>query len=633
MTSKKNKTPGDDGTRNNKKRKQFLLTILSTMLLGKRKEQRESLSTMLATDRVKHVCLGRKPMRNYNTMLHMKLNSAVCLTALLAFLPSSAFAGICFLPDCMDEDVVQGDINMNINSDTEYCEKEGYTYYSSGECPQYYAKIETCSRDDHYLKCDAKTWCEQNGYKISSCALPSFVNNQCPNGYPLYQGCKEDSPRACREQGYVNSCSPGRLYATSNRCPYDSSYGKCCTASPSSGCPSNYGVDCTGSASGTDACGYTCYRCCSDTCSSGSKNYSGSLAGNYSGSLAGYTECGTPCYRCKDCTSGSTSYSGSYVGSSECGSCYACSDTCRTGSKSVSCSSSENKVRVSSTECGSSCYSCQYNSDCSVSSKSCTYGCASYNSCGKCTSCESAPACTHSSHVSCTYGCATYCPCCSACKSCKSAPVNNDDDNTSSSGGGTCTDTCSSKGYSSSKPSGQTCSTTTVCGKTCYYNCKSSCTDTCSSKGYSSSKPSGQTCSTTTVCGKTCYYNCKTSHTHSYSCPSGYQSSSCGSGYTQSGTTSKKCSCGATSGTCYKCTAHTHSYSCPGGYQSSPCSRGSILSGTASKKCSCGATSGTCYKCKTAGCSGGAPGSACACGGYHSSKGYAAAHFCVGTIN
>ncbi|MDO5387181.1 MAG: hypothetical protein Q4F75_07950, partial [Pseudomonadota bacterium] len=46
---------------------------------------------------------------------------------------------------------------------------------------------------------------------------------------------------------------------------------------------------------------------------------------------------------------------------------------------------------------------------------------------------------------------------------------------------------------------------------------------------------------------------CGTCHTHSYSCPSGYQSSSCGSGYTQTGKTSKSCSCGATSGSCYKC--------------------------------------------------------------------------------
>ena len=454
-------------------------------------------------------------MRNYNTMLHMKLNSAVSVFAVAAAFsvllpPSNAYGGICFLPDCMDSDLVQGDFNMNLNEDTEYCEKEGYTYYASGECPQYYAKIGTCSRDDHYLKCDAVTWCKNNGYNTTSCSLPSFVDGQCPNGQPYYKQCKEDRPRACREQGYVNSCSPGRLYATSNRCPWDSSYGKCCTASPSSGCPSNYGVDCTGSASGTDACGYTCYKCCDDNCPSGTSK-------NYSGSVSTYTECGTACKRCKDCTSGSTSYSGSYVGSSECGSCYACSDTCRTGSKSVSCSSTEDKVRVSSTECGSSCYECQYNSDCSVSSKSCSYGCASYNSCGKCTSCDS---CSNSCSRGST---SSYCSsgytakavgstqCGNTCYTCEKDEV-------------VCTDTCSSKGYSSSKPSGQTCSTTTVCGKTCYYNCKSSCTDTCLSKGYSSSKPSGQTCSTTTVCGKTCYYNCKSSCTDTCS-SKGYQSS------------------------------------------------------------------------------------------------------------
>ena len=85
-------------------------------------------------------------MRNINrNMLHMKLNSAVSVFAVTAafsvLLPSPAYSGICFLPDCQDDEVVQGDINMNINSDTEYCEKEGYTYYASGECPQYYAKI------------------------------------------------------------------------------------------------------------------------------------------------------------------------------------------------------------------------------------------------------------------------------------------------------------------------------------------------------------------------------------------------------------------------------------------------------------------------------------------------------------
>ncbi len=328
-----------------------------------------------------------------HTMLHLKLNSAVSALAVAAafsvFLPpSNAYCGVCFLPDCGDEDGVFPGPNPNPNSDTEWCEKKGYTYYASGKCPQYQALVSKCKRDDFYLKCDDVTWCKQNGYNTTSCPIPSYLDGQCPNGKPYYKQCKEDRPRACREAGYVNSCSPGRLYATTNRCPYDKSFGKCCTASPSAGCPSSYAVNCDPArgSSGTDTCGYTCYRCCSDECSRGSKNYTGSYAGT--------TECGSTCRYCKDCTSGSTSYSGSYVGSSECGNCYSCSDNCRSGQKSVSCSSTYNKVRVSSTECGTSCYECQYNSDCSVTSKSCSYGCASTNSCGKCTSCKSKPAIT-----------------------------------------------------------------------------------------------------------------------------------------------------------------------------------------------------------------------------------------------
>ena len=323
-------------------------------------------------------------------MLHMKLNSAVSVFAVAAAFsvllpPSNAYCGVCFLPDCQDSDTLHGDVNMNVNNDTEWCEKKGYTYYASGQCPQYQAQVGKCKKDDYYLKCDPVKWCTDNGYNTQTCSLPSFVNDQCPNGKPYYKGCKEDRPRACRETGYVNSCSPGRLYATTNRCPYDKSFGKCCTASPSTGCPSSYAVTCDPArgSSGTDTCGYTCYRCCSDECSRGSKNYTGSYATT--------TECGSTCRYCKDCTSGSRNYSGSYAGSSECGSCYYCSDNCRSGQKSVSCSSNYNKVRVSSTECGTGCYSCEYNSDCNVTSKSCTYGCASSNSCGKCTSCKSAP--------------------------------------------------------------------------------------------------------------------------------------------------------------------------------------------------------------------------------------------------
>ena len=130
-------------------------------------------------------------MKNYNTMLHMKLNSAVSVFSIAAafsvFLPSPAYSGICFLPDCADEDLAGGGGNMNINEDTEFCESKGYTYYASGECPQYYAKVGTCSRDDHYLKCDAKTWCEQNGYMmtITSNVTPRHGANKTGITQPL----------------------------------------------------------------------------------------------------------------------------------------------------------------------------------------------------------------------------------------------------------------------------------------------------------------------------------------------------------------------------------------------------------------------------------------------------------------
>ncbi|MDY4841586.1 MAG: hypothetical protein SO314_04400 [Alphaproteobacteria bacterium] len=268
-------------------------------------------------------------MKNINrNMLHMKLNSAVSVFAVAAAFsvllpPSNAYCGVCFLPDCGD-DKLAGDIPPNPNLDTAFCESKGFTYYASGQCPQYQAQVGKCNRDDHYLKCDAVTWCKQNGYNTTSCSLPSYLDTQCPNGEPYYKQCKEDRPRACREAGYVNSCSPGRLYATTDRCHWDSSYGKCCTASPSDGCPSNYSVNCDASrgSSGTDTCGYTCYRCCDDTCSRGSKDYTGSQAGT--------TECGSICRYCNTlCSSGSTSYSGSVVGYNECGNaCRSCSTSC-----------------------------------------------------------------------------------------------------------------------------------------------------------------------------------------------------------------------------------------------------------------------------------------------------------------
>ncbi|MDY4841087.1 MAG: hypothetical protein SO314_01810 [Alphaproteobacteria bacterium] len=210
-----------------------------------------------------------------HTMLHMKLNSAVSVFAVAAAFsvllpPFNAFAGICFLPDCGDDKLAGGgDINMNINEDSEYCENKGYTYYSSGQCPQYYAVVGTCNRDDHYLKCDAQTWCQQNGYNTTenSCSIPQYPDQPCPSYGSLYKGCKTDNDRACKELDYTTTCPSGqKLKKTSGRCSYDTSYGTCCTPS---GCPtytsltsSTYGTN------GTDGCEYTCYYTCDPNCPS-----------------------------------------------------------------------------------------------------------------------------------------------------------------------------------------------------------------------------------------------------------------------------------------------------------------------------------------------------------------------------
>ena len=370
-----------------------------------------------------------------HTMLHMKLNSAVSVFAVAAAFsvllpPSDAYCGICFLPDCGDDKLAGGgDINMNINEDSEYCENKGYTYYSSGQCPQYQAQVGKCSRDDHYLKCDAVTWCKQNGYNTQTCSLPSFVDGQCPNGKPYYKQCKEDRPRACREAGYVNSCSPGRLYEGSNRCQWDSSFGKCCTASPSAGCPSNYSVNCDASrgSSGTDTCGYTCYRCCDDTCSRGSKDYTGSKAGT--------TECGSICRYCNtSCSSGSTSYSGSIVGYNECGNaCRSCDTSCPSG---TSTSNPGGCGGSTTNECGTrtcyypyqSChthyYSCPsgyQSSSCGsgytqtdTASKSCSCG-ATSGTCYKCEKDHDPDECKTSNYKSGTVSRTGWCDCEGSC--------------------------------------------------------------------------------------------------------------------------------------------------------------------------------------------------------------------------
>ena len=279
-----------------------------------------------------------------NTMLHMKLNSAVSVLAVAAvfsvFLPSPAYSGICFLPDCADEDLAGGGGNMNINEDTEFCESKGYTYYASGECPQYYAKVGECNRDDHYLKCDAKTWCEQNGYNTTSCSIPKYVDQPCPSYGSLYKQCKTDNQRACRDTGYTNSCPSGqKLKKNSGRCAYDSSYGTCCTPT---GCPSytsltssSYGTN------GTDGCEYTCYYTCNMNCPSGTSTSNPGGCGGSTRNGCGTKTCYYPYKSC--CTpysSESGCSCGSYSCSDGCGGTRTCCSTCSSSSGGGSSSGS-----------------------------------------------------------------------------------------------------------------------------------------------------------------------------------------------------------------------------------------------------------------------------------------------------
>ena len=275
-----------------------------------------------------------------HTMLHMKLNSAVSIFAVAAAFsvllpPSSAFAGVCFLPDCQDEDVMNGGGgNMNMNEDTAFCESKGFTYYASGKCPQYYAKVAECNRDDHYLKCDAQTWCKQNGYNTTSCSIPNYVDQPCPSYGSLYKGCKRDNDRACKETGFTKTCPSGqKLKKNSGRCSYDSSYGTCCKPS---GCPaytslssSSYGTN------GTDGCEYACYYTCNMNCPSGTSTSNPGGCGGSTRNGCGTKTCYYPYQSC--CTPSCTNQSGCSCGtttvSDGCGgTCTRCASCCNSSS-------------------------------------------------------------------------------------------------------------------------------------------------------------------------------------------------------------------------------------------------------------------------------------------------------------
>ena len=295
--------------------------------------------------------------------------------------------------------------------------------------------------------------------------------------------------------------------------------------------------------------------------------------------VAGMT-CQKSCYCPSSYQYTSSNCSGNYTVSG--GSCDGKYNACVCKSEfKYNSSNCSGEYQVSGTSCGGKYNSCTIRPECTITSKDCTYGCAGYNSCSRCTSCKSNPDC-NVTDKSCTYGCASY-NSCSKCTSCKSNPDCDVADKscdygcaaTNSCGKCTscksCSNTCDS-GYSLTACSSsqvQTSSKANQCGNPCY-QCRAK---TCAEQG---KKDCNGSCISTSECCGGCPsgYSCKNGscekdHTHSYSCPNGY-STSCSKGYFL--TTSKTCSCGAKSGTCYKCKECNSASDCP--YYNPVCSDG-----------------------------------------------------------
>lgn len=64
-------------------------------------------------------------------------------------------------------------------------------------------------------------------YPYTSCTLPAYLSDPCPEDDTRYKACIEDTARACSEAGYSQTCPDGYVSEVVDSCPYDSSYTKC----------------------------------------------------------------------------------------------------------------------------------------------------------------------------------------------------------------------------------------------------------------------------------------------------------------------------------------------------------------------------------------------------------------------
>lgn len=99
-----------------------------------------------------------------------------------------------------------------------------------------------------------------------------------------------DPSKQCMNEGFVSSCSSG--YCLDNSCPYDNRYGRCLLDN----CPSNSSTSCSGTVVGRNNCGQSCKKCCDNSCPSG---YTYSTSAECFDTTR--NECGTLCYKAKDC--------------------------------------------------------------------------------------------------------------------------------------------------------------------------------------------------------------------------------------------------------------------------------------------------------------------------------------------